>query len=103
MLVNVIDRVYEALGGTLTKRKVAQPVPVAGAVINAGVNAGLTNQTFRRAEAVYRLRFLSEKYSIDPAEGCRDAPIASDEGENVVQVDEELEAEMEREPGSTPA
>jgi hypothetical protein len=103
LLVNVIDRVYAALGGTLTKRKLAQAVPVAGAVINASVNAGLTSQTFRRAEAVYRLRFLSEKYGIDPAEWRRDAPAGSDEAEDVVQVDEELEAEIEREQGSESA
>jgi hypothetical protein len=60
LLVRVIGRVYAALGGILTKRKLAQAVPVAGAVINASVNAGLIHQTFRRAEVVYRLRFLSE-------------------------------------------
>jgi hypothetical protein len=103
LLVNVIDRVYAALGGILTKRKLAQAVPVAGVLINASVNAGLTSQTFRRAEAVYRLRFLSEKYGIDPAEWRRDAPAGPDEAEDVVQVDEELEAEIEREQGSEPA
>ena len=97
MLVNVIERVYAALGFTLTKKKLAQAVPVAGAVINARVNAGLIHRTFRRAEAVYRLRFLSEKYDIDPAEWRRDAPVGSDDAEDVVQVDEELEAEIERE------
>ena len=103
LLVNVIDRVYAALGGTITKRKLAQAVPVAGVVINGSVNAGLTHQTFRRAEAVYRLRFLSEKHGIDPAEWRREAPAESDEAEDVVQVDEELEAEIGREQGSAPA
>jgi EcsC protein family len=72
----------------ITKRKLAQAVPVVGAAINASVNAGLTHQTFRRAEAVYRLRFLSEKYGIDPDEWRRDAPVGSAEAEDVVQVDE---------------
>jgi hypothetical protein len=102
VLVNVIDRVYAALGSKLTIPKLAQAVPVAGAVINAGVNAGLIRQTFRRAEAVYRLRFLSEKYGIDPDEWRTDAPAGSDEAdeaEGVVQVDQELEAEIEREQG----
>jgi hypothetical protein len=103
VLVNVIDRVYAALGGTLTKRKLAQAVPLAGAVINGSVNAGLTHQTFRRAEAVYRLRFLSEKYGIDPAEWRRDAPAGPDAAEDVVQVDEELVAEIEREQASDSA
>jgi hypothetical protein len=77
--------------------------PVAGAVLNAAANAGLVNQSFRRAETVYRLRFLSEKYDIDPAEWCREFPIGSDEVEDVVQVDEELEAEIEGDQGSESA
>ena len=97
VLVNVIQRVYAALGFKLTKAKLAQAVPVAGAVINGAVNAGLTHQAFRRAEAVYRLRFLSEKYDIDPAEWRRDAPVGSDDAEDIVQIDEELETEIERE------
>lgn len=71
-----------------------------GAAINASVNAGLTHQTFRRAEAVYRLRFLSVKYGIDPDEWRRDVPVGSDEVEHIVQVDEELQAGIEREQGS---
>jgi hypothetical protein len=103
LLVNVIDRVYAALGGSLAKRKLAQAVPLAGVVINGSVNAGLTHQTFRRAEAVYRLRFLSEKYGIDPGEWRRDDLAGSEEAEDVVQVDTELEAEIEREQGSESA
>jgi hypothetical protein len=80
-----------------------QAVPVAGAVLNAAANAGLVNQSFRRAETVCRLRFLSEKYDIDPAEWCGEFPIGSDEVEDVVQVDEELEAEIERDQGSESA
>jgi len=41
-------------------------------------------RTFRRAEAAYRLRFLSEKYDIDPAEWGRDFPTGSDEAVDVV-------------------
>jgi hypothetical protein len=103
VLVNVIDRVYAALGFKISKKKLAQAVPVAGAAINASVNAGLVYQTFRRAETVYRLRFLSEKYGIDPDEWCRDDLAGSDEAEDVVQVNEELEAEIEREQGSESA
>jgi hypothetical protein len=103
VLVKVIDRVYAALGGNLTKRKLAQAVPIAGAVINASVNAGLIHQTFRRAEVAYRLRFLSDKYGIDPDEWRRDAPAGSDKAEDVVRVDEELEAGIEGEQASESA
>jgi hypothetical protein len=91
LLVSAIDRTYTALGFKLTKKKLAQAVPILGAALNAGVNAGLVNQTHRRAEAVYRLRFLSEKYGIEPAEWRREMPAEAAEAEDVVLVDEELE------------
>lgn len=99
LLVNAIDHTYKALGFTLTKKKLGQAVPVAGAVLNASLNANLVNQAFRRAEAVYRLRFLSEKYAIDPNEWRRDSPAEPDGTEDIVRVDEKLEAEIEREQG----
>lgn len=107
ILVNAIDRTYTALGFKLTKKKLAQAVPVAGVFLNAGVNAGLVNQTFKQAEAVYRLRFLSDKYGIDPAEWRRDQADQVAEPEDVVQVDEQLEWVIEHdvdgdEPGAGP-
>lgn len=96
ILVNAIDRTYTALGFKLTKKKLAQAVPVAGVLLNASINAGLVNQTFKQAEAVYRLRFLSEKYGIDPAEWRRDGADDAADTEDVVEVDEELEWVVER-------
>ncbi|GAB4010706.1 EcsC family protein [Nocardioides ultimimeridianus] len=90
LLVSAIDRTYTTLGFTLTKKKLAQAVPIAGIALNAGVNAGLVNQTFKQAEAVYRLRFLSDKYGIDPAAWQRDQIGQTTDAEDVVQVDEEL-------------
>lgn len=66
-LVRMIDRVFTLLGEKLVKRKLAQAVPVAGAFINAGLSAHMADQTYRRARDAYRLRFLSEKYGIEPA------------------------------------
>lgn len=65
-LVKVIESVFTALGFKLTKSKLAQAVPVAGAVINGGMNAHYVRNTFARAEHAYRLRFLTEKYDLDP-------------------------------------
>ncbi|MBA2507879.1 MAG: EcsC family protein [Nocardioidaceae bacterium] len=48
-LVGVIEKVYLALGFQLAKTKLAQAVPVAGVVLNAGLSAQLADQTFRRA------------------------------------------------------
>lgn len=36
LLVNAIDQTYKALGFKLTKKKLGQAVPIAGAVLNAG-------------------------------------------------------------------
>ncbi len=66
VLVRVIGRVYQVLGVKLTQGKLAQTVPVVGVGINAALSANMTRHTYQRAEDVYRLRFLSEKYSLDP-------------------------------------
>jgi len=58
--------VYQVLGVKLTQEKLAQTVPVVGVGINAALSANMTRHTYQRAEDVYRLRFLSEKYSLDP-------------------------------------
>lgn len=65
-LVKVIDRVFSALGEKLVKRKLAQAVPVAGVLMNAALSAQMADSAYRSARDAYRLRFLSEKYGIDP-------------------------------------
>jgi len=67
VLVRVIARVYQVLGVRLTQRKLAQTVPFVGIGINAALSANLTRHTYQRAEEVYRLRFLSDKYGLDPS------------------------------------
>ncbi|WP_152665499.1 EcsC family protein [Mycobacterium sp. UM_Kg1] len=62
---NVIQQVWVALGFRLAKNKVAQAVPVLGAVVNGGLNARIAHRTFERAQQAYRLRFLTEKYDLD--------------------------------------
>ena len=66
ILVRIIGRVYQVLGVKLTQRKLAQTVPFVGIGINAALSANMTRHTYQRAEDVYRLRFLSEKYGLDP-------------------------------------
>lgn len=65
-IVTVIQRVVASLGFRLTHRKLAQAVPIAGTVINGGLNARIAHNTFERAQRAYRLRFLTEKYDLDP-------------------------------------
>jgi hypothetical protein len=66
-LVRVIDVIFKSLGFKLTHQKLGQAVPIAGVLINGGMSARMASQTYRRARDVYRLRFLSDKYGIDPA------------------------------------
>lgn len=70
-LVTLIDRVFTVLGEKLVKRKLAQAVPVAGVLINAGLSAQMADSAYRSARYAYRLRFLSEKYGIDPGGWAR--------------------------------
>jgi EcsC protein family len=53
VLVRVIGRVYQVLGVKLTRRKLAQMVPVVGVGINAVLSANMTRHTYQRAEDVY--------------------------------------------------
>jgi hypothetical protein len=79
VLVRVIGRVYQVLGLRLTQRKLAQTVPFVGVAINAALNANMTRHTYQRAENVYRLRFLSEKYDLDPLAWLQDIPGLDDD------------------------
>jgi len=102
VLVQAISKAYQLLGLRLTQRKLAQAVPVVGIGLNAALSAQLTEQTFRRAQAVYRLRTLSETYDIDPHEWVDAAPphvpeTATLVEESVVDVVDMLDAERSRE------
>lgn len=90
-LVKVIERVYLALGLKLTQAKLAQTVPVAGVLINAGLTAELTNRTFRRATDAYRLRFLSDKYGLNPADWLTKEDMELQDREAVPRIDQVVE------------
>lgn len=91
-LVTVIGRMFTALGFRMTKRKLAQAVPIVGAVINGGLNARIAYQTFDRAQQAYRLRFLTEKYDLDPAQWSPQPPAT--ENVDLPLVDEILDVEL---------
>ena len=100
VLVRVVARAYQLLGLRLTQAKLAQAVPVIGIGINAALSAHLTARTFQRAQAVYQLRFLSERYDIDPKEWMRGPTHAQAidlaGAEEVVDIEEILEEEASR-------
>lgn len=91
---NVIQQVSMALGFRLAKRKLAQAVPILGAVVNGGLNARIARQTFERAQQAYRLRFLTEKYDLDAGQW---APVTvSGRDVDIPLVDEILDRSARR-------
>ncbi|MEO6792665.1 MAG: EcsC family protein [Mycobacterium sp.] len=97
--VNVVQQVSMALGFRLTKRKLAQAVPLFGAILNGGLNARIAHLTFERAQQAYRLRFLTEKHNLDASEW---APVvASGSAVDIPLIDEVLEAELVADSGDS--
>ncbi len=60
--VKVIQLVAKALGIRLTKAKLAQTIPLAGAAVGGGFNAYYTAKVCDAAYYLYRERFLASKY-----------------------------------------
>jgi len=65
--VQIVKKIAEALGIRLTKAKLAQVVPVAGAVVGGGFNAWYVGSVTEAAYLLYRERFLMEKYGPEVA------------------------------------
>jgi hypothetical protein len=62
LTVQIVKKIAEALGIRLTKAKLAQVLPVIGAVVGGGFNAWFLAEVTETASYVYRERFLMEKY-----------------------------------------
>lgn len=60
--VKVVQQIAKTLGIRLTKAKLAQAIPAAGAAIGGGFNAYFTMKVCDAAYYLYRERFLAEKY-----------------------------------------
>ncbi|MCD9625299.1 EcsC family protein [Rhabdothermincola salaria] len=65
VIVKLIQGLFAKLSVTLTKRKLAQALPVAGIAIGAGFNYALMRKVGTAASFAYRERFLIEKYGLD--------------------------------------
>ena len=66
--VRVVQQIAKALGIRLTKAKLAQIIPAAGAVVGGGFNYYFTSKICDAASFLYRERFLAEKYGPDVIE-----------------------------------
>lgn len=96
-LVKLTREVLKRLGFKLTHERIAQLVPIVGAVVNAGTNALGITRLSERAQDVYRLRFLTEKYKLEPAGWLSQlndsAADADEESIDIEQLIREVEAE----------
>ncbi|MCK5686601.1 EcsC family protein [bacterium] len=63
--VTIIRLIARSLGIRLTKAKLAQIIPVTGAIVGRGFNVYYTNNVCDAAFYLYRERFLAEKYGED--------------------------------------
>lgn len=67
-MVRALQTVFAKLGWRLTHKRLAQAVPIAGAVLLAGLSVQMMETAIRDATRIYRLRFLTEKYGLDASE-----------------------------------
>lgn len=65
VFVQIIKQIANSLGIRLTKAKLAQMIPVAGAAVGGGYNSYFTSNVCEAAYHLYRERFLAVKY--DPS------------------------------------
>lgn len=64
-LVKLLQRLFANLSGRLTKQKLGQAIPVAGAAIGGGLNYSLLRGVGSAAAHLYREQFLLQKYDLD--------------------------------------
>lgn len=86
--VQVIQQIARAVGVRLTKAKLAQVVPAAGAAVGLGFNAYYTARVCDAAYYLYRERFLAEKYGPDVIEVT--VPPPPDVGARYEETDEAI-------------
>jgi hypothetical protein len=59
--VGLARKVAQLIGTSLTKKKLAQLIPIVGAVVGGGVNYAYTHQNLEAARMMYRKRWLIDK------------------------------------------
>lgn len=96
--VTIIKQIAKAVGIRLTKAKLAQMIPVAGAIVGGGFNAYFTSRVCDAAYFLYRERFLAAKYG----DGFIDAttPPATDPDPHYAEESEEIPSDRTPPPGA---
>ncbi len=80
VFVQIVQRIAKALSIRLTKAKLAQVIPAAGAAMGGGFNAYYTSEVCDAAYFLYRERFLARKYGADIIEVTVKPAAANDFG-----------------------
>lgn len=101
LIVRVITKMFQRLGLVITKRKLGQAIPVVGVVIGAGLNASYLQSVGRDADLAYRMRFLAEKYDLDPSDLAPHPTDADARGAagDYIDVQEIVDEELQKEQG----
>lgn len=81
VLVKVIQTVFGKIGITLTHKRLAQAVPVAGGLVSAGLSYDMLHRALTDATRIYRVRYLADKYSLSFDEWVEQA-MANDAAES---------------------
>ncbi|TBW10956.1 EcsC family protein [Azotobacter chroococcum subsp. isscasi] len=68
LFVQAVKEIAQTLSIRLTKAKLANVIPAAGAVLGGGFNAYYTDKVCKAAFYLYRERFLAEKYGANDIE-----------------------------------
>ncbi len=81
VFTSIVERIARALGVRLTRAKLAQFLPVAGAVVDSGFNILYTGKICVAAKQLYRERFLARQFGEDiiPSTDIGDDNIALDD------------------------
>ena len=64
VMVRAIQQVFLKLGLNLSKKRLAQVVPVAGGVLTASLSYNMLQTVQRDATRIYRARYLCDKYGL---------------------------------------
>lgn len=97
IMIKVTKEFLKRLGFRATHQRLAQLVPFVGVVVNAGTNASSIAILGDRAQDAYRLRFLTEKYELDPAAWLADHQEVEDLDDESIDLEaliQEVEAEL---------
>ena len=75
-----VKELAKKLGLNLTKRKAAQLIPIAGAVVGGSMNAIMLNEIAHTAYMVYRRRWLADKGSVPRITAQAESTMTLDHG-----------------------